>query len=656
MPLPELEKCSSTNWAHSMKEQLREFIYARSRQAFAAGERERDSVTSPAALKARQKRARTAFLRGIGGLPPMDTPLNAQTTSVIKEDAFTIENVLFESRPKSYITANLYLPSNITTPRGAVLFACGHITEAKHCAEYQIVCRHMAAAGLVVLAFDPIGQGERLGYHEKSLNRPTINPGSTEHDYAGAQCIPVGDSLTRYFLHDAMRAIDYLRSRPEVDPDKIGVTGNSGGGLQTVMLMLADPRLAAAAPCTFVMSRESYMDGGGVQDAEQIFPAYTSEGFDHEDFLLTMCPKPVCVLAVTSDFFPIEGTRRTVERARRLWSLMGRKNDLEYVEDVSIHFYTLPLARAVTRFFSKHLLGKPVEIDSSTIKPIDANRLLCTPSGQVRADLPASRWVFDDNNDRLTALEKARTKLPEKTRKNQAMKWLRKTVNKDRNPVPVNIRVYHNLDTIEDMTVDMGYWWSQERLFNEALVFRSAFATDKKLPVTIALWDDGHKSIATHLHWIRQTCASGRAVMVVSLSGMGHLQPNPVTGRTVDEPLGTLHKFANDLAFLDDSVCAMRTFDMLRTLDAIAQWPGLNPSGIEVYAHGKCSVYAELAAAIQPRLASLTTKDPLPDFAHFVRSRYYSNRGIQALLLPGILQHTDLPELRKWRTASSTHS
>ena len=163
-----------------------------------------------------------------------------------------------------------------------------------------------------MLAQDPVGQGERLSYFEPDTKNNPVGVVTRDHDYAGAQGRFLGDALARYMLHDAMRGIDYLISRPEVDPAKIGVTGNSGGGTQTSLVMLVDPRVVAAAPATFIMNRDTYQRTGQPQDAEQIWPGFTGAGLDHEDILLAMAPKPVCVLAVTSDFFPIEGTRRTV--------------------------------------------------------------------------------------------------------------------------------------------------------------------------------------------------------------------------------------------------------------------------------------------------------------------------------------------------------
>ena len=384
MTLTDLEKVSAHQYHHSTRDQLRELVYTRSEEAFAAGDSARDGVVTVAALRRRQRRARATFLAGMGGLPRLNTPLNARGAGTFREKGFRIEKVIFESRPGTPVTANLYVPDGVTSPRGAVLFLCGHHEQAKHAREYQMVCRHLVKAGLVVLAQDPVGQGERVSYFEKRLGRTTVNWGTTEHDHAGAQCLPLGDGIARYFLHDAMRGVDFLRSRPEVDSLRIGVTGNSGGGTQTSMMMLADPRIAAAAPGTFIMNRRTYQQTGGAQDAEQIWRGFTKAGFDHEDILLGMCPKPVCVLAVTSDFFPIEGTRETVRRCRRLWKMAGRTADLELVEDVSTHAYTPVLAQAAARFFSRHLLGKAVAVDSAAIETLEPRRLWCTRSGQVR--------------------------------------------------------------------------------------------------------------------------------------------------------------------------------------------------------------------------------------------------------------------------------
>lgn len=265
MSFTDLELSSANNGSHIMKDQLQRLVYGRSEAAFAVGDASRDAITTAGPLEKRKVLIRKTFMDSIGGLPPMDAPLNARTIGVFQEVRFRIEKVIFESRPGALVTANLYIPDGVKKPTGAVLFVCGHHQQAKQVDEYQIVCRHLVAAGLIVFAQDPIGQGERFSYYEKALKSTTVNWGSAEHDYAGAQCVLLGDSIARYFVHDAMRGLDYLASRPEVDPKRIGVTGNSGGGLQTCMMMMADPRIAAAAPGTFVMNRRSAWQGARVR-------------------------------------------------------------------------------------------------------------------------------------------------------------------------------------------------------------------------------------------------------------------------------------------------------------------------------------------------------------------------------------------------------
>ncbi|MGH7187226.1 MAG: alpha/beta hydrolase family protein, partial [Pseudomonadota bacterium] len=342
--------------------QLKDHIYERSHRFFAAGDAQRDRIGTADGVRQRQQEIRRVVIASLGGLPPAGTPLNPRITGTVEGDGFRIEKIIFESQPRHYVTANLYLPLNRPAGRtAAVLFLSGHHATAKVASEYQDVCQTLVRAGLIVLSQDPVGQGERLGYYDLETKQNLFARPTRDHDYAGAQCRFLGETLGSYMLHDAMRGIDYLISRPEVDAARIGVTGNSGGGTQTSLVMLTDPRVAAAAPATFIMNRETYQPTAMPQDAEQIWPGFTGAGFDHEDILLAMAPKPVCVLAVTSDFFPIDGTRRTVNRSRRIWDLSGRGAALELVEDQTTHAYTPKLARAAARFFAQHLLGKTVD-------------------------------------------------------------------------------------------------------------------------------------------------------------------------------------------------------------------------------------------------------------------------------------------------------
>jgi len=653
MNIQELEQHSPDHYFYDVGDQLKQHIYRRSEAVFAAGDATRDSITSREVLQKCQQEIREFIVQSLGGLPPMDTPLNARTVGTVKADGFRIEKVIFESRPGNYVTANLYLPEDITEPRGAVLFLCGHHENAKHADEYQMVCQHFVQAGLIVLAQDPIGQGERFSYYEPSLGGTTIEWGTSEHEYTGLQCWPLGDGIARYFLHDAMRGIDYLRSRPEVDGERIGVTGNSGGGTQTCLMMLADTRIAAAAPATFLMSRESYMHVGGAQDAEQIWPGFTAAGFDHEDILIAMVPRPVRVLAVTSDFFPIEGVRRTVERCKRFWDLCGQ-SELDLVEDNSDHHYTPKMARAAAEFFSRHLLGRELTLDEGStpsINLLEPQRLWCTKSGQVRGELEGAVSVYEANQGRLGELEEQRKSIPDDSRRERAVQWLRYKAENHRQPCELNPRFYL-ASRMDELHVQMGLWWSQEKLFNHGYAFRHFEQGDfsagtANLPVTLAVWDGGTNKLHSHLSWIRSTCEQGRAVLVLDVSGSGAIASRPSTAFPREGFFGIMHKLADDLLWLNDDLASLRIYDVLRALTMIEQWPGLDASDIQLYAQGRHGIYGRLAAVLDKRIKQVETVDGIESYAEWISARHYDTHHIKDTIILGALQHFDLPELEK---------
>ena len=189
-----------------------------------------------------QARIRESF-----GPEPQRTPLNARVTKRVERDGYRIDNVIFESRPGFPVTANLYLPAKQSGPLPAVVGTCGHSTNGKAAEAYQSFAQGLARLGYVCLIYDPIGQGERLQYVTEDLSSH-IGVGVREHLHAGNQQFLVGEFFGMWRAWDGIRALDYLLTRPEVDKQRVGVTGNSGGGTMTTWLSGVEPRWTMAAP------------------------------------------------------------------------------------------------------------------------------------------------------------------------------------------------------------------------------------------------------------------------------------------------------------------------------------------------------------------------------------------------------------------------
>lgn len=642
---------------YDVRDQMKRWVYKQSEEAFAAGDRARDDILTPAQLEAHVARMRAVLIEAVGGLPSSDHPLQAEVTGTVSYDGYRVEKVIFQSRPHTYVTANLYIPDGITAPSAAVLFVCGHADAAKQSQRYQSVVQRIMRAGLVVMMVDPVGQGERWSYYDAETKETRIPPSTSDHDQAGSQSIPLGDGLARYFIHDAMRAIDYLETRPEVDPKRIGITGSSGGGTQTSLMMLCEPRLAAAAPGTFIMNRETFIYASLAQDAEQIWRGVSKAGLDHEDLVMAMAPRPVLVLAVTSDMFPIEGARRTVERTKRFWDMYGMSEGVGIAEDWSTHAYTDELAAAAACFFSKHLLGKELTMEEARQFPVQARpleELNCTAAGQTLAQFPDARTPYDENVGRLTKLEQQRAALSNDELKRRAVAWLRSKIVDNRKPHDYNPR-FLAMGEVSELTVDSYLWWSQPGVFNHALTFRPTARAGETLPVTIALWPRGTNRLQDNMVWIEETCASGRAVLVLDVTGDGRCTPYTNFPESMHRKFGLLHKLTTDLFWIDDSLAAVRTYDIIRAVGAIEALPLLSSADARLFVSGMFGIYGQLAAALDDRITHLELRDEFWDsVSGWIRDEWYKMPDIVCYLLPEMLRYCDLPDLRSWAKAAIT--
>ena len=342
-----------------------------------------EAIQTPEELEALRARVRNRLAEMWGPFPDERTPLKPQQIGTIERSGYVIEKIIYESRPRFYVTANLYRPKNAKAPSPAVIFPPGHAHEGKAYKEYQQFCIVMARSGFVVLTWDPISQGERVQLWNAEKNKPVVGLGTKEHRVLGHQCYLLGLNLMQYRVWDAMRAIDYLETRPEVDRDRIAMAGNSGGGMETLQFAPFESRVKAAAPMCAVASFRSKTEALLIADPEQILYGTLRHGIDHPELLASVAPRPLMIGAATRDYVPIKGARETFQAVARAYGVLDANEKATLTETDDVHGLNKDLREATARWFAYWLGDGEISSEDPAGDVLPEEELRCTASGQV---------------------------------------------------------------------------------------------------------------------------------------------------------------------------------------------------------------------------------------------------------------------------------
>jgi dienelactone hydrolase len=336
-------------------------------------------IRDEAAARTRQTEVRARILSLIGGLPDYRGPLNARVIKTTRREGFAIDHVLFESLPGYYVTANLYRPIG-TGRHPAILMSMGHWDSGK--AAGQLLSANLARKGFVVLAYDPVGQGERQQAYEVRTGLSLIGGPTEQHFSNGAAAILMGQSVARYFIHDGMRAIDYLVTRPDVDPERIGATGCSGGGTQTTYIAALDPRVKVAAVACYMNSFQTLF-AGSIGDSEQSVPGFLAAGLDQADYVELFAPKPWLITSTEGDFFTPAGARQVFEEAQRWYKIYSAEERIKWVVGPGGHGTPLVVREAIYDWMIHWLAHGAGDAHEEAVALLPDHELWVMPAGQV---------------------------------------------------------------------------------------------------------------------------------------------------------------------------------------------------------------------------------------------------------------------------------
>src|SRR5215467_1402108 len=352
-------------------------------------------LKTPELIAARQRWVRETFWKLVGGELER-TPLEAQKVGSFEREGYRVEKILYQSRPKFHIPANLYIPTVGMPPFPAVLFQMGHSDNGKAYDMYQRCCQGLVRLGYVVLAFDPMGQGERVYYPDAAGTHTRLPSSDDEHTVPGKQMLLLGDTSSRLQVWDAMRSLDYLASLPIVDTKRMGATGQSGGGTLTMLLSAVDDRLAVAVVCsgnTENVACANFIPPGSTDDAEQDFLGSGPLGFDRWDTMYPFAPKPLLISVSDKDFFgtysPAYITSGTEEfrKLRAVYETLGHGERLAWYGSPLPHGLSYAMRLQIYSWFGRWLKGdsQPVTVEPETTPEPDSTLYVSETGSVVRS-------------------------------------------------------------------------------------------------------------------------------------------------------------------------------------------------------------------------------------------------------------------------------
>jgi dienelactone hydrolase len=610
---------------------LPDYLRRLARQAYEKRNAELLKLTSREAVAARQRWARSTFWQIIGGEPER-TPLASRVTGSFTRPGYRLEKIVYESRPGVFVTANLYVPSSGSLPYPGILFQMGHSLDGKANDGYQKCCQGLARLGFVVLAFDPMGQGERT-YYPGVDGVTRLGSADDEHTYPGKQMLLVGDTASRFQVWDAVRSLDYLASRPEVDPKRLASTGQSGGATLTMMLACVDDRLAAAAVCsgnTENVACANFDPPGATDDAEQDFIGSGELGFDRWDLFYPFAPKPLLVLVSAKDFFGtysptyISNGWEEFQKLQHAYAILGRRDAVEWVDSPLPHGLAYHSRMKVYNFMRRRLqTGNASVLDEPDVRPEPERELWAGATGNVVRD-------FGSKTPFILVRERARNIVtPERPRD------LERLLRLERPPAPAKARVLGSVPS-GSLTVQAIEVFSAP----EVAVPAWLFMPKKREGRTILLLDERGRNI----HWregglCEQIASRGRLVCAADLRGIGDLRPE--TGRG---SAGYTIGHENEENYAWASLILGRPLLGQRVADTLALTEALSEYGpVALAANGRLTVPALFAAALDHRIESVYLAGGFNSYRSIAETENY--KAPPANFLFDVLHYADLPQL-----------
>jgi dienelactone hydrolase len=558
---------------------------------------------------------------------PERTPLNVRVTGTIERPDYTLQKILFESRPGFLVSGNLHLPKGYEGRRPTVLNVIGHSWSGKATDKVQRRGIAQARKGFVALTIDAIGQGERQIPDYAHLGR---SPGNA-HQVIGTQAFLAGTHVFNIMVWDVIRAVDYLVSRPDVDPERIACTGCSGGGMMTTYVLPFEPRIRVAVPACNPNTWSHRVHANLATDHEQVFFEAFAGGIDPRgDPLFCQVPKPLQINATSGDTLnPTSGVRELSKWLDKAYAAHGEPEKFETTMVDAPHGYNLEQRENAYAWMLKWAGGDAADNREGDFPVEDERDTWSTPKGNVYADAQSRQ-------PHALVLEYLRKHRPS---------W--EPIESEQDLVEHKKRLQDLVKTVlglphlipdPEVTTEPTRLVGQRRLTPVVLrpekgivlpgIWIESASAPARGPVILYLHDDGKTNLAREAILDRLVLTAGFRILAVDLRGMGETAP------------GEQAKFWDFLA--GRPIFSQRVADVRSILRWLAQ-PQAGADRVHIWAQGTSALCAVFASALENNVTGLVLEDPLLSFESIVTVKVPAYR--QEIMVPGVLESFDFPQV-----------
>lgn len=566
---------------------------------------------------------------------PQRCRIVSKTTGTVEGTEFHIEKIIFLSAPHRYVTAHLYLPDNIKGRIPACIEMCGHGLNGK--GNGSVLAERMAVNGIAVMVVDPIGQGERQQLIDKKGHNLTRGV-TTAHTLLAPAYMLTGSSLAVQEYFDNSRAIDYLLTRKDIDGNKIGCYGFSGGGTQSAYLISLDPRIKVGCVGLFFSSRERTLENQGPSDGCQWIAGEGKEGIEIADMAMMMAPRPLLILDGIFDFVDHWGALQGYNELKQCYTVLGNPERVDQYYSQDGHATPVDIQIKMVKWFRKWLLNE--EGNLKPLIPWQGKNMLCTHKGQVNLE-------FKDADNTMISCEK---EMEQWAGARDSFCRQNETVIKDKMKQILGIPKYFN-DSVEivrtghRMLRDEKEYRYQLNVIGEypvPIVVRIPANTTSKSLIVVHLTDIGK---GAWLNEVDRTDAISNGSIIIAADLRGFDESADPYQYNLLKYWNAQYRTAVIALHAGESLIGQRVIDIHTLLDFCQQQPGLKGHQVVIDANGINAVAVMHATILDSRIQSAHVSQTLKSWRSYIVNPL--QHDMMSNVLVGVLHYYDIPDLVK---------